>query len=54
MPRREKTTVASKRRPHIVPMEASTDPRAMAKHPIEHRGGSAPRQTKRGGKRSAR
>ena len=56
MPRREKTTVAAKRRPIIIPTEASTDRRGMAKHPIEHRGGSVPRLGggKRGGRQGAR
>jgi hypothetical protein len=38
MSRREKSQVASKRRHLVVPTEASVDPRALAKHPIQHRG----------------
>ncbi|HEV8612036.1 MAG TPA: hypothetical protein VGQ73_00915 [Gemmatimonadales bacterium] len=54
MPRREKTIVAAKRRPNVVPMEASMEPRSLAKHPVQHRGDSVPRAGKRGRKRNGR
>ena len=53
MPRREKTRIAAKRHQIVVPMAESMDPRAIAKHPIQHRGDSMPR-TRRGGRKPGR
>jgi len=54
MPRREKTPIATKRQPHIVPTSESTDPRVIAKHPIQERGASAPPNRKPTGKKAGR
>ena len=50
MPRREKTPIAAKRQHVVVPMAESMDPRAIAKHPIQHRGDSTPPRKRTGRK----
>ncbi|HEV8600311.1 MAG TPA: hypothetical protein VGQ69_13175 [Gemmatimonadales bacterium] len=54
MPRREKTRIAGKRQGHVVPMTESMDQRVLAKHPLQHRGGSLPPARKRAGRKNAR
>jgi hypothetical protein len=51
MSRREKTRIAGKRQGHVVPMTESMDQRWIAKHPLQHRGGSVPLIRKRAGER---
>lgn len=54
MSRPEKTAVAAKRRHAILPMDQTMDQRGLAKHLIQHRGGSVPLTRKVPRRRSSR
>lgn len=54
MSRPEKTRIAGKRHGHVIPMSQSMDQRVLAKHPIQHRGGSVPLGRKRTGSKPGR